>query len=269
MRERAAVFDQIIEQTDVALRDSVVTEALGSLATELIGINDRLFLPNMRHGQAIIPEAEENTANPALLPVDKHEARIISEVLQPILSRRDLSWTITGEMHSDCYGVSMDLASVTEHMEGNAVPAATFDGENIDEDILLEPMRTQATTFQRVGIKGDHFTASRPVVAFSKRLARQAPRKVAASLAHEEVHVRDALEDGPLAMGLTYEAAGEYRAYHVDNTIDNGKRFFAQHRYQYQIEMFRREHADPNHPFRPTQEMVDMMVSNGFVYSAK
>lgn len=60
-RARSADFDRWQQDTDRVLRHPDVKNALGKLGSQLVHLNDNVFLPNIKHGEVLLPRTKAHT----------------------------------------------------------------------------------------------------------------------------------------------------------------------------------------------------------------
>jgi len=261
-RFRGEVFDYMVEQTQIALHDPVVVKKLGGLAAELSSVTDTLFLPDIRHGEIVIPNSQKDTINPVFFPMTSKEALDAGRLTRSVHQKPVRLWEITEPLYSEAYDIKMDLDEIWETMEPRQKPKDPVKPKGRGSD----PLRTVAAMRRCVCIEDNRFATSRPIIFVRQALMLKGSKACGGTLAHEAVHAWDALRDGPLYEGTPYLSATEYRAYHVDDAIDTRQSWFERPCVPQEVEAFRREHADPARPFHPTQPMIDFMVENKYIH---
>jgi hypothetical protein len=252
VHNRTRAFDHMVEDTHNALVEPEVAQALGGLATELLEINDGAFLPNIRHGVLTIPEEYQDTANVAIVPLNRREMHRANVLTEPLFEAKPLSWPETTTT-SDMYG--LDLTDEMQAFLNGDEPIEEFKG-------MRRFNFTRAVTTGVVDQEDDGtFSGSRPAIMTKAWEFKGPPKRYrAAMLAHELVHVRDMVEDGPLYSMMAYRAATEGQAYYVGGVIAAPNllaRFNA--RNAYKIDELRHALNDPESPFTPTPAFVDAL----------
>jgi|GEM_PF-3088447 len=252
VHNRAKVFDRMIEDTHDALVDPDVVQALGGLTTDLLKINDEAFLPNIRHGVLTVPDEYKDTADVAIVPLNRRDMSKADVLTQPLFETNPLSWP-ADKTTSDVYGLDL-----TDEMR-----AALDNNEPIEKFREMRRFNfTRAATTGFVEQEDDGtFSGSRPVILAKAWEFKPGPKRYrAAMLAHEEVHVRDMLNDGPLLQLMEYRAATEGLAFHVGGVIavPNPLAKFNTRR-AYKIDKLRHELNDPDAPFTPTPAFVEAL----------
>lgn len=256
-RFRGEIFDHMVDQTALALRDPDVVQKIGaSLAATLLDVNSRLFLPNVRHDQAFVPASEKHTDNPALLPWSKKEAKMSDKMLAPMAEDYTVCRRLEDVMYARNYDLELkrvDMRSQTIHDTAAANGVVIPKKEPVDIKVNGSAL-----------IMGDIFCMSRPVVTALYRMLIDGPREMSAGIAHETVHLHDITTDGPAILFEQHRVATEYRAFHVDHAI-GGEQQARNNSLPKKVETFRQELADPTRPFYPTPAMIDKAVELGIV----
>jgi len=253
---RGEAFDRMVEQTGRALRDPQVVEAIGqSLATELLEVHGQLFLPDVRHGVACLPDSEKGKAAPALLPITTQEVPTIPTMMSQLMSSFIKHWPIgamrtegNATLASDAYGLVIGIEDV-EFWVDNPPP---YKEHNVESS---SPLMVTNANFQ---LNEGRFSATRPVIVTQYETLFQYPDEIPPGVAHELVHARDTLQEAPLMVCQPHIIASEYCAYHVDHAVGVAVRQTrgAANALPGIVEAFRQEHASPEQPFAPTLEMT-------------
>lgn len=255
LRARVRAFDTMVERADEVLQIPAVAEALGGVAVELADINKRVFLPNVHYGRASIPKSEEETDNPALLPITWFQ-RFTARDMVRAMSEPVKVWTVTDQLYADEY----DIGRTTDEL------AALFD-TSTSQQTARPAKRFQRcpqvyTYCQLDKLQDGIFTLKRPVMVVNNGLAK-VDIMCEGVVIHEEIHVLDMMRYGPLMADRTFRVASEYRAYHTQTTIYDKTERPQADQGSPQVEAFRQKEADPKRPFHPTQTMIDMMTRTG------
>jgi len=259
-RRRVKAFDAIVEQTDHALRHPEVIAQLGDTATKLIDMNSRVFLPDLRHGELIVPPSQLATPNPALFPANQAQLMDNGKLLNQIEEQLVFSWKPAGKtIDAPPYDISMDVDTIRKYYFDEVEP-------EIQEDVVT-PTRTtkrRAVTGNRsvMTAKGN-FLSSRPVIRVANIIAKAGRARCAGISAHELTHAGDVIAFDPIFINDFTNAAGETRAYHVQTVIDSAHGGSEGTEDLNRIEALRRSEVDPMRPFHPTQAIVDMMRAEG------
>ncbi|HSX35687.1 MAG TPA: hypothetical protein VLH84_02005 [Patescibacteria group bacterium] len=213
-RLASASFDTFVQYTDGVLRDPAVAARLGGIASDLRSVNSSAFLPNIRGGTFVVPRRQRGTDNLAIVPLTDEQADNAYAVTAPLSAEPPVrEWSAQEAASSTRYGLELaeELEAVFQDGPQGEANAPSLKG--------LRP-GTMATTRATFGSEADGlYWATRPVLMIRNRLLHSGAVACGATVAHEEVHALDILEDGPLYGTLTYGGATELRAYHVGATI--------------------------------------------------
>jgi|GEM_PF-1249754 len=260
-RRRVRAFDAIVAKTDRALRHPEVVAMLGDTATQLADLNRTVFLPDLQHGELVVPKSQFDTPHVALFPAKRSQLTNVAlgKLVNKISTQQVLHWKVEGAMHATPYGISKTYDEILDYYDSeDSEESASLPGqEGTAQPSAAKHIRTRlGITQHSLETPGPgRFTSSRPVICIWDELAKTSAWG-ASTAVHEEVHAFDAINFAPLLGDDFGLAAGEFRAYHVDGVVE---RVYGGAKELSEVEAFRREHADPMRPFHPTQAMVDMM----------
>ena len=255
---RGEAFDQIVEQTGRALRSPEVAQIIGqSLTTELLELHSQLFLPDVRDGVALLSDGQKNKAAPALLPITAQEVPALHDMTDELMDSFIRHWPLGvmraagyARIASATYGIEADIDDVEFWMK-NPPPVKKYDTNE-------GPGHPLTVTCTNAKLDKDRLSVARPIIVMQYDRLFQYPDEVPSGTAHELVHARDVLQDGPLMVSEAHTIASEYCAYHVDHAIGTvvGHARDTENLLPGIVETFRKEHADPERPFAPTLEMI-------------
>lgn len=262
---RGEAFDHIVEQTGRALRDPRVVQKIGQeLVSSLLETHDQLFLPDVRHGMAFIPEAYKQKVGVALLPVTTQEIPTLETMKAPLLASFIRHWSF-GTIRADGYKALVSRYGVQASFEDieKSVHNRCAGGDN-EDDRVRNPLVCTNARFQLVN---DRFSVSRPLIIAQYDELFKYPDEIAETGAHELVHADDALWEAPLIAHEPFIIASEYCAYHVEDAINVVTRQSEEvlNTLPGEVEAFRQQHADPTRPFYPTPAMIDKAYEFGIV----
>ncbi len=268
-------FERLQEKTDAALRDAQIRDALGEIATELLDINERIFLPNYRDGKFFTPKEQHDTRNLAVIPMTAWQARTAGRRVQPLLSdtasyRYESVDDLPGR-RSTVYGIEVgeELEASYHDLAQRYHPVRRSEADTLGRHRVFSLLRrsdglgenTTARTTVENGISFDNqgqpsLYSSRPVTVIRDTLATQPYFAAGAIMAHEEVHASDVLRDGVAYFGHAIAAATELRAYYVQAQLSRrGQDPSLAARKAFRVEATRLALADPNQPFVPTDAL--------------
>ncbi len=282
-RSLSSAFDSFVESTDKALRNPLVATKLGSLTSELLRINQTVFLPNLKDGAFHIPSSQKNSDNVALVPLTNQQADQTDVVMAPMTDDRQVRYfTPEQSTQSITYGLNMTLSEIDSFFD--AVPAPEASGETSDSNnpppkqyINAEYRpntlaKTSTTVHRYKGVKDPGFreySVSRPLITVRRSILSEGDAICGSLVAHEYVHALDAVTDGPMYLTQKHDVASESRGYHITAVV---LRAFGidtpMARSFIELDDFRASQvSDARYPFLPNQPTTDRLISDGRVAS--
>jgi hypothetical protein len=261
-RARSDAFDQYVASTDQFINNPMVIAELGDHAASLKQINDGLFLPNKRGGYYLLPRQEKHTGNIPFVPLYQAEAYHALDLIDPLLRKYQYSWPSSEAFHSEKYNLDLPEELKLLYEEDTHEEADTPNIRGIREFTLAKVQARIDMTPART-----EFLMTRPVLMARMKTIGAGAAACAAVLAHEESHIVDLLEDGPLFGTMTYAAATELRAYHVSDAISraSGMKVMNDETYAWVDTLRRTEIKDTSCPYTPHRELVRRMASIGII----
>ena len=273
-RPDSAQRHRFLERTQSRLLENLdrepVSRALGTTVVQRLKMaNDRLVIPNIRDGVAVMPRsARDSEAVPFIAPKPNETIQFRRSDLMPTPSQQVGLRGILQEWSGSDDGVS-EVSSLLMRAMQRKTPAI-FDyqlgSKSGDGSLIQSKARVVGSGLGLRNAPAEFFLKTRPVLG----LAYKGGYRPDVVLAHELVHL-DQESASPVSLVVDKEEAireayrYELEAYHHEanyiTAIPDRNRLMTLWRYpdlaqHTVIESKRRELADPENPFEPTDALI-------------
>jgi len=229
--QRTQRFDSYVESVDTILRIPEVESALGGLATRILAVNAKAFLPNEKGGQLVIPRQYRGDYDRlAIVPMPRKEAAQASDKLAVITSDFSDWFPMEETVISPVSRYSIGRAALYQEMLDLGRRQHTNDGSDI-EIAERSSQDLSAASWARTVVnlwpgensqlpEARYIKRTRPVtVVESDGMDNASEWLRAAIVAHEEAHAVDALHNAALYASTRGGAASELAGYFVTDAI--------------------------------------------------
>jgi hypothetical protein len=268
-RQRSADFQTMIACTAEALQHPDVVQRLGGAANELAEINRNAYLPNVRHGRAIVPaDYQHEAGRVALLPITELEARGVQWLVAGFEGTLGPTTSFPDQVYSVPYGRVITAAEIMEELiEQRLSPSARGLSGWARR---LEGLQGVAANCGKVRIQSDpsEYATSAPIIVCKRSLLDKTDRPTtAAVIGHEYGHHLTRRRDGVVQNTPTGAASTELFAYSTSDAICALSPAPSVYKdLAAEVEALRIANTTPDHPYSANRTVVSTLSARQLIH---